>query len=222
MKRKGIIAILDALLAYTTMFVFVGAIVLLLSNQDYESGRESHVLNYWAEDIAEAMGRSWVAYDRDSDDPDPKIKGPNPRVYDGLYGKIPDPGTAAESDDEDGYWHDEMYLPFRCDTSPHIQTKFLTQLENLAIADGFYVKLTITDPNTNDILNEVYGRSLDGMDIDERAEFFDNLVNKASAIRYLLEDRDMSAGSQPHGSLTGELCKLTVIVAFHDTIEAIP
>jgi len=110
MKRKGVIAILDALLAYTLMFVFAATIVLLLSSQDYEAGRRTLVLNYWAEDIAESLARSWVGY---GVYPDGRIY-----VYDGLRDYV------LFNPDMDGYTHNETYVGYRCFTPSYINRTF--------------------------------------------------------------------------------------------------
>lgn len=186
MRRKGVIAILDALLAYTLMFVFAATIVLLLTNQDYESGRKSLVLNYWAEDIAEAFARSWVVYGISADG--------NNLTYDGLNGTIQNPETIGGAD----YWHNDTYLPYRCDTAPYIYDRFFNQTKNLALVNGFYVNITLTDSDATISLNRVFGR--DGI------TGFRATQERATAFRYLLEDESDS------GELTREVCNLTVTV----------
>jgi hypothetical protein len=62
-NRKGVLAILDALIAYSIAFVIIGAIVVVLSNTHHEIGQTSLALNQQAEDIADAMALSWVMFD---------------------------------------------------------------------------------------------------------------------------------------------------------------
>jgi len=61
-NRKGLIAIMDALLAYSIAFVLIGAIVLSLSNANSDMGRRSLILAQYAEDIAEDMAQSWFSH----------------------------------------------------------------------------------------------------------------------------------------------------------------
>jgi hypothetical protein len=60
MKRKGLVAILDGLLAYTIAFVAVGLLALLMSNSQQADTKSFYTLNVWAEDIADAIGTSMV------------------------------------------------------------------------------------------------------------------------------------------------------------------
>lgn len=197
MRRKGVIAILDALLAYTLMFVFAATIILLLTNQDYESGRKSLVLNYWAEDIAESLARSWVAYGISANGS--KI------VYDDL-GDVISPNP--ENIDGEDYWHNSTYgyLDYRCDTAPYIYDRFFNQTKNLALANGFYVNITVISNTTGLSLNRVYGA--DGIN------GFRATQERATAFRYLLGDRedDPPPPGQFPGVLTKEVCNLTVTV----------
>ena len=62
-NRKGVLAILDALIAYSIAFVLIGAIVVVLSNTHHEIGQTSLAINQQVEDIADAMALSWVMYD---------------------------------------------------------------------------------------------------------------------------------------------------------------
>ena|GEM_PF-3028342 len=60
MRNKGIVALLDGLLAYTVAFVCVGFLVLLMTNTQEEDIKTSYSLNVWAEDLADAIGMSMV------------------------------------------------------------------------------------------------------------------------------------------------------------------
>jgi hypothetical protein len=70
--KKGLVAVLDALLAYSVMFLFAGSIVLISMNTDYSSSKTTLTLNYWAEDLAEVIGMSFLNVSDPSGDPTPR------------------------------------------------------------------------------------------------------------------------------------------------------
>jgi hypothetical protein len=61
MNRKGLVAILDGLLAYTIAFVAIGIIVLLMTDNQQADIKSSYTLNVWAEDLADVIGMSMVS-----------------------------------------------------------------------------------------------------------------------------------------------------------------
>jgi len=67
MNRKGLVAMLDALLAYTVAFISIGLVVLLMTNTQEADVKTTYTLNVWAEDLADAVGASMV--------PDPAAPG---------------------------------------------------------------------------------------------------------------------------------------------------
>jgi hypothetical protein len=60
MGRRGIVAMLDGLLAYSIAFVAIGIIAVLISNPPEARMKSSYALNIWAEDLADAIGMSLV------------------------------------------------------------------------------------------------------------------------------------------------------------------
>jgi hypothetical protein len=60
MKRKGLIAMLDGLLAYTIAFTAAGMVTMLMMNSMAPAAKTSYTLNVWAEDLADAVGMSMV------------------------------------------------------------------------------------------------------------------------------------------------------------------
>ncbi len=58
MKKRGLVAILDALLAYTTAFLAIGFLMLLMTNTPEAGTKTSYTLNVWAEDIADSVAQS--------------------------------------------------------------------------------------------------------------------------------------------------------------------
>jgi hypothetical protein len=60
-NKRGLIAVLDALTAYTIAFIAIGSLVGLMMLDNSCStceGRASYALNVWAEDLADAIGES--------------------------------------------------------------------------------------------------------------------------------------------------------------------
>jgi len=60
MNKKGIIATIDALSAFSTIFIIAGTIVVLLSSSSYEGSNRSLVLNQWADDFAEIVATDFA------------------------------------------------------------------------------------------------------------------------------------------------------------------
>lgn len=60
MKNKGLVALLDGLMAYTIAFLAIGMITLLMVNTHKLDTDTSYLLNVWAEDIADAIGPSLI------------------------------------------------------------------------------------------------------------------------------------------------------------------
>jgi hypothetical protein len=60
MKRKGLIAMLDGMLAYTIAFTAAGMVTMLMMNSMAPAAKTSYTLNVWAEDLADAVGMSMV------------------------------------------------------------------------------------------------------------------------------------------------------------------
>jgi len=60
MKRKGLIAMLDGMLAYTIAFTAAGMVTMLMMNSMAPVAKTSYTLNVWAEDLADAVGMSMV------------------------------------------------------------------------------------------------------------------------------------------------------------------
>lgn len=60
MGRRGIVAMLDGLLAYSIAFVAIGIIAVIISNPPQARMKSSYALNTWAEDLADAIGMSLV------------------------------------------------------------------------------------------------------------------------------------------------------------------
>lgn len=60
MGRRGVVAMLDGLLAYSIAFVAIGIITLLMANPPEARMKSSYALNTWAEDLADAVGMSLV------------------------------------------------------------------------------------------------------------------------------------------------------------------
>jgi hypothetical protein len=60
MKRKGLIAMLDGLLAYTIAFTAAGMVTMLMMNSMAPAAKTSYSLNVWVEDLADAVGMSMV------------------------------------------------------------------------------------------------------------------------------------------------------------------
>ncbi len=60
MNRKGLIAMLDGLLAYTVAFISIGLIAMLMMDSQEPEIKKSYTLNVWAEDLADAVGMSMV------------------------------------------------------------------------------------------------------------------------------------------------------------------
>ena len=60
MKSKGLVAMLDAMLAYAVAFTLIGLVVLLMTNTNEADIKSTYTLNVWAEDLADAIGASMV------------------------------------------------------------------------------------------------------------------------------------------------------------------
>jgi uncharacterized membrane protein len=60
MRQKGVVAMLDGLVAYTVAFVAIGMVVLLMTDTPEADMKTSYTLNVWAEDLADAIGLSMV------------------------------------------------------------------------------------------------------------------------------------------------------------------
>lgn len=58
MRRKGLVAILDGLLAYTVAFTAIGLVALLSTTAQEANLKTTYTLNVWAEDLADAVGMS--------------------------------------------------------------------------------------------------------------------------------------------------------------------
>lgn len=59
-QRRGLVAILDGLLAYTVAFVAIGLIVLLMGSTIESDIASTKSFNLWAEDIADVIAKSMV------------------------------------------------------------------------------------------------------------------------------------------------------------------
>ncbi len=60
MRQRGVVAMLDGLLAYTVAFVAIGMVVVLMTDTPEADMKTSYTLNVWAEDLADAIGFSMV------------------------------------------------------------------------------------------------------------------------------------------------------------------
>jgi ABC-type phosphate/phosphonate transport system substrate-binding protein len=60
MRQRGVVAMLDSLLAYTVAFVAIGMVVVLMTDTPEADMKTSYTLNVWAEDLADAIGFSMV------------------------------------------------------------------------------------------------------------------------------------------------------------------
>ena len=60
MGQRGIVAMLDGLLAYSIAFIAIGLVAVLISNPPEARIKSSYALNTWAEDLADAIGMSLV------------------------------------------------------------------------------------------------------------------------------------------------------------------
>jgi len=60
MKSKGLVAMLDAMLAYAVAFTLIGLVILLMTNTNEADIKSTYTLNVWAEDLADAIGTSMV------------------------------------------------------------------------------------------------------------------------------------------------------------------
>jgi len=60
MRQKGVVAMLDGLLAYTVAFVALGTVTVLMTDTPEADMKASYTLNVWAEDLADAIGNSMV------------------------------------------------------------------------------------------------------------------------------------------------------------------
>jgi hypothetical protein len=60
MNKRGIVAMLDGLLAYTVAFACIGMVLAILSQGQATGGRRTYELNVLAEDLADVIGSSMV------------------------------------------------------------------------------------------------------------------------------------------------------------------
>jgi|GEM_PF-5611886 len=119
-NRKGLIAIMDALIAYSIAFIFIGAIALSLANADHDMGRKTLIMNQYAEDIAEDIAQSMQGYSRLT-------------ATDGSTSK----STSYQL---------VNYAPYRAKTRQDVVDRLISEVENLVKKDGLKIKITITDP----------------------------------------------------------------------------
>lgn len=60
MKTKGLIALLDGLMAYTVAFLAVGMITFLMIGTHPSDVDTTYTLNVWTEDLADAIGANMI------------------------------------------------------------------------------------------------------------------------------------------------------------------
>jgi len=58
--KRGIVAMLDGLMAYTVAFVCIGIVSALITETQEADIKTDYALNVWAEDLADAIGMSMV------------------------------------------------------------------------------------------------------------------------------------------------------------------